>query len=130
MDFYCKELVDEDKDLAFCYLGYLELWIFICVGLLIQDENSQTQNLGRTVNREGTKKKRNRETGRVPKAVHCALQSKGKESRVHPNHTPSVPLLNLDHQTAEPTSTKEFLFWFTMWRETPKMLGRPIGTCV
>ena len=25
---------------------------------------------------------------------------------------------------------QEFLFWFTMWRETPKMLGRPIETCV
>ena len=29
---------------------------------------------------------RNKERGRVPKAVHCALQSKGKESRVHLIH--------------------------------------------
>ena len=41
---------------------------------------------------------RNRERGRVPKAVHYALQLKGKESRVRLNHTPSVPLPNLDHQ--------------------------------
>ena len=46
---------------------------------------------------------RNKERGKVPKAVHCASQSKDKESRVRPNHTPSVPLPNLDHQTAEPT---------------------------
>ena len=31
---------------------------------------------------------RNRERGRFPKAIHCALQLKGKESRVHLNHTP------------------------------------------
>ena len=41
---------------------------------------------------------RHRERGRVPKAVHCALQSKGKESRVHLKHTPSAPLPDLDHQ--------------------------------
>ena len=35
---------------------------------------------------------RNRERGRVPKAIHCALQSKGKESKVRLNHKPSVPL--------------------------------------
>ena len=40
---------------------------------------------------------RNKERGRVPKAIHCALQSKGKESKVRLNHTPSVPLLDLDH---------------------------------
>ena len=44
---------------------------------------------------------RNRERGRVPKAVHSALQSKGKESRVRLNHTPSIPLPDLDHQVAE-----------------------------
>ena len=33
---------------------------------------------------------RNRQRGRVPKAVHCELQSKGKERRVRLNHTPSV----------------------------------------
>ena len=43
---------------------------------------------------------RNRERGRVPKAVHSALQSKGKESKVHLNHTPSAPLLDLNHQIA------------------------------
>ena len=43
---------------------------------------------------------RNKERGRVIRAVHCVLQSKGKESRVHLNHTPSVPLPNLDHQIA------------------------------
>ena len=31
-------------------------------------------------------RERNKERGRVPKAVHCALQSKGKESRVHLIH--------------------------------------------
>ena len=44
---------------------------------------------------------RNRERGRVPKAVHSALQSKGKESRVCLNHTLSIPLPDLDHQIAE-----------------------------
>ena len=43
---------------------------------------------------------RNKERGRVPKAVHCALQSKGKESKVHLNHTPSAPLPDLNHQIA------------------------------
>ena len=43
---------------------------------------------------------RNRERGRVPKAVHSALQSKGKESRVCLNHTPSIPLPELDYQIA------------------------------
>ena len=41
---------------------------------------------------------RNKERGRVPKAVHCAIQSKGKESRFHLNHTPSILLPDLDHQ--------------------------------
>ena len=40
---------------------------------------------------------RNRERGRVPKAVHYALQPKGKDSRVRLNHTPSIPLPDLDH---------------------------------
>ena len=53
---------------------------------------------------------RNRERGRVPKAVHCASQSKGKESIVRPNHTPFIPLPNSDHQTAEPTSTTVLFF--------------------
>ena len=56
---------------------------------------------------------RNRERGRVPKVVHCAIQSKGKERRVRLNHTPFVPLPNLDPQTAEPTLTiVHFFFQF------------------
>ncbi|KAL4609740.1 hypothetical protein ACB092_08G003300 [Castanea dentata] len=31
---FVSHLQPRDKDLAFCYLDYLELWIFICVGLL------------------------------------------------------------------------------------------------
>ena len=44
---------------------------------------------------------RNRERGRVPKAVHYALQPKGKDSRVRLNHTPSIPFARfrpLDHR--------------------------------
>ena len=46
--------------------------------------------------RPGTWRKKQR--SRVPKDVHCALQSKGKESRVRLNHKPFVPFLDLDHQ--------------------------------
>ena len=57
---------------------------------------------------------RNKERVKVPKAVHCASQSKGKESIVHPNHTPSVPLPNSNHQTAEPTSTMVLIFFLIL----------------
>ena len=52
----------------------------------------QTQNLGRTVNREGMEWGLGREKN-LP-------QSKGKERRVRLNHTLSVPLPDLDHQIA------------------------------
>ena len=53
---------------------------------------------------------RNRERGSVPKAVHSALQSKGKESRVRLNHTPSIPLLDLDHQIAGTNIDNDTIF--------------------
>ncbi|KAK7837705.1 hypothetical protein CFP56_020856 [Quercus suber] len=49
---------------------------------------------------KGRGDERSRESARVPKAVHCAIQSKGKESKVLLNYTPSVPLPNSDHQIA------------------------------
>ena len=58
---------------------------------------------------------RNRQRGRVPKAVHCELQSKGKERRVRLNHTPFVPLPNLDPQTTEPTLTTVHFFFQFCW---------------
>nr|POE99547.1 glutamate-1-semialdehyde 2,1-aminomutase, chloroplastic [Quercus suber] len=70
-------------------------------------KESDTAKFARQNGKQRRHGERNSERGRVPKAVHCALQSKGKERRVRLNHTAPVPLPNLDPQTAKPTLTTE-----------------------
>ena len=53
---------------------------------------------------------RNRERGRVPKAVHCELQSKGKERSLSEPYA-IRSLAKFRPQTAEPTLTTVHFFF-------------------